>query len=145
MSNEPINSGAYALLFELKKSSRVFIPRFGEIIFKPGFYVYSGSAKKNLVPRVERHLRKSKILKWHIDYFSSMKSVTVRKVFLFTGRSECEINQFFKNLGGKIILESFGSSDCRNKCVSHFLYFEKICKFKPVIEFGGIDGKLFVL
>jgi Uri superfamily endonuclease len=140
-----INSGTYAIVFYLMEDNEFIIPRFGRVFFRKGYYVYSGSAKKNLIPRVKRHIRKEKKLKWHIDYFSVSEKVITKKIFLFAHRSECEINRFFKLSGGKIVIEKFGASDCKNKCKSHFLYFEKMPKLKTVIEFGGIDGKLLIL
>jgi Uri superfamily endonuclease len=142
---ELINSGSYAIIYYLSNTSEMQTLRFGSIKLKPGYYVYSGSAKKNLVHRVRRHIRKEKTLKWHVDYFSILADVIPKKVFLFESKSECEINQHFKNLGGSIIIDKFGATDCKSKCGSHFLYFKSLPKLKTVIDFGGIDGKLLVL
>ena len=124
---EPLfNNGSYSIIYFLEKKIKIFIPKFGSKDFTPGFYVYSGSGKKNLLKRVERHLRKEKKLKWHIDYFSSQKVVTPKEIFLFKEKNECENNLFFKKIGGVIVIPGFGSSDCKDKCGTHFLYFNKM-------------------
>ena len=140
-----INSGAYAILFYLSSDSLVYIPRYGHVNFKKGFYIYSGSAKKNLIHRVTRHSKKDKKIKWHIDYFSVLDSVTTLKKFLFFDKTECEINSFFCANGGKTLIKNFGSTDCKNNCHSHFLYFKKRPTLKLIREFGGQNGRLFVL
>lgn len=140
-----INSGAYAVIFYLPEDNKIIIPKFGEILLRHGYYVYSGSGKKNLIPRIKRHIRKNKKLKWHIDYFSVLENVKPKKIFLFDNKNECEINKLFKDSGGEVVVDKFGASDCKNKCKTHFLYFKKIPKLDMVINFGGIDGKLLIL
>jgi len=131
-----IDSGAYAILFSLLNDCQTYIPKYGHVVFKKGFYVYSGSAKKNLIHRVTRHSKKDKKVKWHIDYFSILDSVKPLKMFLFFDKNECEINSFFYASGGKSTIKNFGSSDCKNGCLSHFLYFKKRPTLKSIKEFG---------
>jgi len=139
------DNGSYSIIYFLEKKIKVFIPRFGTKEFTAGFYVYSGSGKKNLLKRVERHLKKEKKLKWHIDYFSSQRFVTPKEIFLFKDKTECENNLFFKRIGGVIVIPGFGSSDCKNKCGTHFLYFNKMPERNKILSFGGIDAKLYFL
>jgi sugar fermentation stimulation protein A len=140
-----INFGAYAVIYYLKEGNKIAVPRFGEYFLRKGWYVYSGSAKKNMIHRVSRHIRKEKKLKWHIDYFSVLDNVIPKEIFLFEHRNECEINRLFKEAGGGIIIDNFGATDCKNKCGTHFLYFKKLPKLEPVVDFGGINGKLLIL
>ena len=144
-NEKSIDSGAYAILFSLLSDCQTYIPKYGHVIFKKGFYVYSGSAKKNLIHRVTRHSKKDKKVKWHIDYFSVLDLVQTLKIFLFSDKSECEINSFFYANGGKEIIKKFGSTDCKKKCPSHFLYFKKRPTLKSIKEFGYQDGRLFIL
>jgi Uri superfamily endonuclease len=125
LKNSPLknDSGAYAIVLSLSRNREIQISRLGRFVFKKGFYVYSGSARKNLLKRVERHLRKDdKKLKWHIDYFINDKYVKVRDCFLYINGDECKVNRSFQDEGGKIVVKKFGASDCKNKCISHFLY-----------------------
>jgi sugar fermentation stimulation protein A len=139
------NNGSYSIVFSLRQKIEIFLPKFGIQKFDKGLYVYSGSGKKNLLARIERHLRKKKKFKWHIDYFSSRKEVEPVEIFLFKDKTECEINLFFKEIGGVILIPDFGSTDCKNKCGSHFLFLEKLPERNDVLNFGGIDGKLCLL
>ena len=144
-NDKTIDSGAYAILFFLLGDCQTYIPKYGDVIFKKGFYVYSGSAKKNLIHRVTRHSRKEKKVKWHIDYFSVLDLVQTLKIFLFFDKNECEINSFFYVNGGKEIIKKFGSTDCKKGCPSHFLYFKKRPTLKSIKEFGYQNGRLFIL
>jgi Uri superfamily endonuclease len=117
------NSGAYAVIYYVSHACDIKISMLGTFNFKRGYYVYSGSAKKNLLQRVERHLRKdNKKIKWHIDYFINDPAVRVKDYFLYPEGNECKVNNNFKEKGGIVVVKGFGSSDCKNKCGSHFLF-----------------------
>jgi Uri superfamily endonuclease len=79
---------SYVLLIELENEKRIGIGKLGNIKFKKGFYVYVGSAKKNLIQRVERHYSKEKKLHWHIDYL--LESSKIIESYL-SSKAECEI------------------------------------------------------
>lgn len=117
------NSGNYLLLIEVKKSFEITVGKLGKIHFLPGYYIYIGSGKRNLVQRVQRHLRKRKKIKWHIDYLLSETKVKIIKSFLIktTENYECNISYKIKNISDNSI-NNFGSSDC--KCKSHLFYFK---------------------
>jgi Uri superfamily endonuclease len=140
-----MDSGAYFLKIYLETEQEIQISKLGKFVFRKGFYGYSGNAKKNLNKRVSRHLRKTdKKLKWHIDFFLNNTYVSVKDYFLFYKKNECKINKFFISNGGKILIKKFGASDCKNNCLSHFLFFgHKLKVSKQLIRnFGGVDGRL---
>ena len=56
--------GIYVLIVETKKA-RVCVGSLGELEFE-GRYAYVGSNQSG--GRIERHLRKNKTKRWHIDY-----------------------------------------------------------------------------
>jgi histidine triad (HIT) family protein len=121
---ESIGSGSYAVLYYLKKDQEIQISKLGKYLFKKGYYLYSGSAKKNLKKRVSRHIRKdNKKLKWHIDFFVDNTFVAAKKLYIFRLQSECDNTRFFLVKGGEVVVKKFGSSDCKKNCQSHFLYF----------------------
>jgi len=60
--------GIYALLIWSEEKD-LPVGSLGTIHFREGYYVYIGSAQKNLRKRMERHLKKKKKMRWHIDYF----------------------------------------------------------------------------
>ena len=114
--------GCYLLVMEVKDDLKVEVGALGRLTFKPGYYVYVGSAKANLQKRIERHKRKHKALKWHIDYLT----VTARVVADFPIRSEeiseCELARMLKGFADGEV-PKFGSSDCQ--CQSHLFYFSE--------------------
>ncbi|UMZ73838.1 GIY-YIG nuclease family protein [Natranaerofaba carboxydovora] len=130
----------YLIVFELEKSKIIKIGKLGEFHFPPGFYVYIGSGKKNIEARVARHIKKNKKKRWHIDYLSVVASpVEVR--FLKDSnidnhnnydKEECCLARRLSDMGGLIIVDGFGASDCN--CPSHLLYFQ----YKPIIDYNKV-------
>ncbi len=113
----PAASGwvSYCLFIRVPAGLTVKIGRLGDFTFPAGRYVYTGSAKRNLRARVNRHLRREKRWRWHIDYLLAGAGVTVESVLL-SACSECELAA---RCGGEIVVSGFGSSDCRSGCGSH--------------------------
>jgi len=114
------DKGVYLLVFKIKNKEKLKIGSLGERIFKKGFYIYVGSAMNNLTKKINRHLRKSKKLKWHIDYLlkkgENLKAIPIRSF----EKKECEIAEEL-SLISQGIIPDFGASDC--KCKSHLFYF----------------------
>lgn len=106
---------SYSLFIKVGKTQSITIGRFGAFEFISGNYIYSGSARKNLLARVNRHLRKEKKLRWHIDYLLCSPTVEIVKVLVST-ISECEL---VATGGGRILVPGFGASDCCSGCGSH--------------------------
>jgi sugar fermentation stimulation protein A len=115
------DAGNYLILLELTASRRVETGALGTVGFKKGWYVYSGSARKNLSARISRHLRKGRKKKhWHIDYLTPYAGRLKALPVMSCRNLECELAGDLARLGGKPV-EGFGSSDCR--CTSHLFYF----------------------
>lgn len=110
--------GSYVLLIELVEDKQIVVGKLGCLYLPKGFYAYVGSAMNGLVARVERHLRKEKKLRWHIDYF--LKSARIEDIILCPSEQkvECLLAQALAER--LCFISGFGSSDC--KCRSH-LYF----------------------
>ena len=106
---------SYSLSIRVEKPLIVTVGRLGCFEFAPGNYIYSGSARRNLLARVNRHLRKEKKLRWHIDYLLNAPTVEIVKVLIST-IPECDL---VAAGGGSIIVPGFGASDCRSGCGSH--------------------------
>jgi|TARA_B100000315_G_scaffold260157_1_gene319590 sugar fermentation stimulation protein A len=111
----------YCLIINKKKRSRLEIGKLGIFDFPSGFYIYTGSAKKNrMSSRIKRHLSRDKTLHWHIDYL--LEESVIKDVFL-SREKECDINRDILLLpNATIISNNFGSSDC--SCESHLTYFK---------------------
>ncbi|MEA3332758.1 MAG: GIY-YIG nuclease family protein [Pseudomonadota bacterium] len=106
---------SYSLFINIEKNQTITVGRFGSFLFIPGSYIYSGSARRNLLARVNRHLRQEKKLRWHIDYLLNAPTVDIIKVLVST-ISECEL---VAAGGGTVLVPGFGASDCRSGCGSH--------------------------
>ncbi|MCP3952032.1 MAG: GIY-YIG nuclease family protein, partial [Desulfobacterales bacterium] len=70
-------AGTYALVMRLARPRTIPVGRLGPVIFKPGHYVYTGSAlgPGGLAARIGRHLKPSKKFHWHIDYLRRFAEV----------------------------------------------------------------------
>ena len=114
--------GVYVLVISVSKNVKVNIGKLGAVTFRKGFYAYVGSDQNNLEKRIARHLRRSKKLFWHIDYFLNSKYTGVAEVFWKeTGKAkECETAKKMGGVGQ--LVPGFGSSDC--SCKSHLVFLE---------------------
>lgn len=121
-----MNSGSYHILLKIKREKELEIGYLGRQKFQKGYYFYTGSAKKNLIQRIERHIRKEKKLRWHIDYLLNSDDVEIIDIFLFYSHlsEECDRNrEVFELQGSSQPCKHFGSSDC-SKCSSHLVRFK---------------------
>ncbi len=134
MSKSDPNSGCYQLIIRLHRRTRIKVGMLGVIEFRPGYYIYTGRAKKNLAQRVTRHRQKEKKLRWHVDYL--LVKGDVIDVLIYPGRlDECGLNAgLYKELRKPEWVAGFGSSDCR--CRSHLIYSES----KPVYDKKAVSG-----
>jgi Uri superfamily endonuclease len=119
------NCGIYILEIFVPEILSLGIQKFKKLEIDSGYYYYVGSAQKNLKHRIKRHLRKDKIIHWHIDHLTVHKQNQINTIFIFENEAklfECglvnEIENHYKLVHP---LKGFGSSDCTN-CKSHLLY-----------------------
>ncbi len=110
-------NGIYCLIIRVEKNISLKIGALGVIDFKQSYYAYIGSAQNNLEKRIERHLSKTKKIRWHIDYLLSYPAVKIEKVLYKEAgkQEECRTASLLsKTAEGR---KGFGCSDCR--CLSH--------------------------
>ncbi|MDO5846287.1 MAG: GIY-YIG nuclease family protein [Methanocorpusculum sp.] len=116
-----MHKGIYCLLIRLDTAKEIKIGALGIISFRPGWYLYVGSALgSGGLSRVSRHIRfyreHYRKPKWHIDYLS-LEAVLFETICAKTEeRLECRLAE---TLGGTTV-ERFGCSDC--DCTSHLFY-----------------------
>lgn len=108
----------YQLHIRLRQSHSLTIGKLGTFDFPAGIYIYTGSARRNMEARIERHLRREKRLRWHIDFLTTCPDAEIIQIDQF-GLPECQLNQA---TAGSILIHGFGASDCRNRCGSHLKY-----------------------
>jgi Uri superfamily endonuclease len=120
-----METGVYQLLIYLPKPVGLQIGKKGRFRFPKGYYVYTGSARKGLNARVQRHLRKEKKRFWHIDYL--LDHASIKRIFLFPDlrADECSLSEkMLKRPEAKVIVPKFGASDC--DCATHLVFFKRL-------------------
>ena len=109
--------GIYALLIKMERR-KIKIGALGNMEFKSGYYVYIGSAQRNMGKRIERHFRREKKLKWHIDYLLEYGEI-IDFITVNLGKEWEE--KIAKKLEKEFeFIPKFGSSDSHAK--SHLFY-----------------------
>jgi Uri superfamily endonuclease len=117
-SELPSVPGAYVLLLELSALLPIRLPGRPVAALGAGRYLYCGSARGpgGIRARVGRHMRRDKVVRWHIDQLTAAGNV--RGVWVFPGGNECALVASLGSL--PMPIPGFGSSDCRT-CASHLL------------------------
>jgi Uri superfamily endonuclease len=122
-------SGLYQLWIYVRCPIWRHIGSLGRVRLAPGWYVYTGSAKRNLPARIARHRRRKKKLHWHIDYLLTCPHATIREVHTrrWQNGGECTWHaQTMRREKATNAIPRFGSSDCR--CPGHLLFIGPRCK-----------------
>lgn len=124
--------GTYILILCLEYDTKIRVGKLGNMEFKPGYYIYIGSALNSIENRVERHFSRTKKLWWHIDYLTVKanplyaicipESDSSPEISPYSGiKEECLIAKSLSELMDPV--DKFGSSDC--KCSAHLLRSKK--------------------
>ena len=121
LERELHDRGSYLLILRLASEAKLKVGGLGEKGLSGGYYVYVGSAMKNLTQRIERHRRLRKNFFWHIDYLRDVCEYLVALPVRSEDDLECEIAASVRNVSDWTIA-GFGSSDC--SCPSHLFGFE---------------------
>jgi Uri superfamily endonuclease len=110
--------GAYVLAIELSRPIALALANKSPVSLAAGCYLYCGSAKGpgGLRARIERHMRRGKPVRWHIDNLT--EAGRVLGVWTIVGGHECQLAASLTHL--PIPIDGFGSSDCR-RCTSHLV------------------------
>jgi sugar fermentation stimulation protein A len=112
--------GIYVALYELHRPRRIQVGRLGRFRFEPGTYCYVGSAQRALTARLERHARRLKPKRWHIDYLAVHARFAQALVLPEAGKArECEIARALARQYATPV-PGFGAPDC--PCYSHLLF-----------------------
>lgn len=114
------DGGAYLLIIRLDDDQAITAGSLGQSVFKRGYYVYVGSAKRNLGKRLARHSRKRKLKRWHIDYLLEQANKVTPVPIISSDDLECELAGSMSQIAD-LPVKGFGSSDC--SCQGHLFYF----------------------
>jgi Uri superfamily endonuclease len=119
--------GTYSILLKCSERFRLKLGCLGYVIVERGHYIYTGSAlgkgSTSLEGRINRHRRRSKVVRWHIDCLTKRCEIQIEgSVYVCSrARLECTINEaVLEHLHGYPILRHAGASDCR--CPAHLVF-----------------------
>jgi sugar fermentation stimulation protein A len=116
VESEAKDSGSYILILHLTKDASIEVGKLGVLSFQKGYYLYVGSAKRNLKKRMARHMRRRKNLFWHIDYLREAADHCIPIPVRSSTPLECLIAKRLSKIVDWSV-PKFGSSDCR--CDTH--------------------------
>ena len=109
--------GCYLLFLKFYEPKIIEVGGLGKMEFF-GSYVYVGSGMNNVLKRVERHFRRDKRLRWHIDYITIEADEIHALIIPSDVKIECELAKFLAvHFDG---VKGFGCSDC--DCDSHLFH-----------------------
>lgn len=120
LARENHDAGDYLVVLQTKEDQDLVIGAKGVRHFPKGYYVYTGSAKKNLAARLARHQRKRKKMHWHIDYLRQHTDV----VAVLPIRTQDDLEHELAHAIDAIAdwhVDAFGCTDC--ECQSHLFGF----------------------
>lgn len=106
-------------------------------IFQKGIYFYVGSAQRNLSARLERHARKDKPLRWHIDYLSSKAKILGAIIVPGPHENECELANELGRMF-ELAVAGFGASDCR--CSGHLFWTPRLSGSDGIAAESACNG-----
>jgi sugar fermentation stimulation protein A len=118
-----LESGTYIAVFALSRRCRIQVGKLGCFWFEPGFYLYMGSARRNLSARLARHARRVKPLRWHIDYLSTKAPMIGAMIVPGPRERECEVAGELRHMC-ELAAPGFGASDCG--CGGHLFYAREL-------------------
>lgn len=136
MVNIREDSGVYLLLLRVPTGVVLAVGATRKTYFKKGYYVYVGSAMKNLKRRILRHLRQEKRRFWHIDYLTSKFRPFLYLPIRIEKAYECAISRRLLEISDWFV-PGFGSSDCT--CATHLFGFRE----DPLKNEGFVDVLLY--
>ena len=120
LDREAGNRGDYLIILRLENEADIEIGSRGVMHFPKGFYVYVGSARKNLDQRVAHHRRIRKKKHWHLDYLRP----ETQWVGAISIRTSEDLEHDLAGAVDRIAdwrVPGFGCSDCG--CPSHLFGF----------------------
>ncbi len=120
IEQEAQDRGSYMILFKINNDQDIDTGSLGRVRFKRGYYIYTGSAMKNLCSRIERHKRKLKNKFWHIDYLTGHGQYINAFAIRTSERIECQIADKMHEIC-EWTIANFGASDCG--CKGHLFGF----------------------
>jgi sugar fermentation stimulation protein A len=141
IEREAQDRGSYLLILRLKRAKSLeFGRREHRQPFPAGYYIYVGSAMKNLTQRLERHRRLRKNKFWHIDYLREVSEFQAALPIRASEDLECAIAEKMRAIADWTI-PGFGASDCA--CPGHLFGMKedplKSAQFIGLLQYFRMD------
>ena len=116
VERESKDRGSYITVLRLARDRNLEISGLGKVKFQRGYYLYAGSAKRDLTQRIARHRHTRKNLFWHIDFLREHAGFHA----VLPVRTSVDLEHELAGALAKIAqwqIPGFGSSDC--SCPAH--------------------------
>ena len=118
VERESHDRGSYIVVLRLPRDRRITVGGLGELKFRRGYYLYAGSALKDLTQRLARHQRLTKKKHWHIDHLREHAEHIAGIPIRTSADIECDIAGALAGISEWQVPE-FGCSDCG--CPTHLV------------------------
>ncbi len=113
--------GRYLLLIRVP-ACRIRIGALGSISFVAGLYGYVGTAGGRSITlhhRLARHMRRTKVRRWHIDYLTTARAVTILGAYWTADPTMTETHLASLCVERFPVVRRFGNSDARSGALGH--------------------------
>lgn len=133
IKNEMGNAGDYLVVLYVEKDTELSVGKSGMMHFPKGYYVYVGSAKRNLGQRIAHHRHIRKKMHWHMDYLRK----NAKWVGAIPIRTKEDLEHDIARAVGEIAgwaVPGFGCTDCG--CASHLFGFHDNPLHLPAFVLG---------
>jgi len=118
VERESHDGGSYIVALRLPRDRKIAVGALGAVKFRKGFYLYVGSAMKDLTQRIARHQRLTKRMHWHIDYLREHADYIAGIPIRTSADIECEVAGALSGIA-EWQVPGFGCSDCG--CPTHLV------------------------
>ncbi|MFA5486485.1 MAG: GIY-YIG nuclease family protein [Candidatus Methanomethylophilaceae archaeon] len=135
-----MRKGTYVLAISLGEPFAREVGSLGTVSLEKGQYCYVGSAMNGLDQRIERHLRRNKSIRWHIDRLTSFEGDVKAYESYPDSIPECRLAEIAVSCGMEPAAKGFGCSDC--KCQTHLFRATGDSLRKLVAEAGLKEFRL---
>ncbi|MEE3452189.1 DNA/RNA nuclease SfsA [Dialister sp.] len=120
LEEEMGNAGDYMIVLRLEAPKTIAVGSLGPVPFAEGYYVYVGSAKRNLDQRMAHHRALRKKMHWHMDYLRKETDFVGAIPIRTCDDLEHDLARALSEIADWDVPE-FGCSDCH--CRSHLFGF----------------------
>lgn len=113
------DSGLYLVILRLCRDRTISVGSLGRRLYRKGWYVYTGSARRALSKRLDRHLHARKVHHWHVDFLRAACDAARGLPIRAPAAGECDLAADLRGIAE--LVEGFGSTDCG--CPGHLVRF----------------------